>query len=161
VGAVITGIFGTTIQISQPINSGSAVTGATLSFTGIPAYTGLPNDWQRERVGSGSLAQVLYFDNTGPIGGAVPASNAPSGSVQGGDEVFSFYTENSGTTSFNVTNYELKTIRELGNSILSGNGNTASPSYPNGPDVLVITATNIGSATAKISARVSWTEAQA
>ncbi|NBR26466.1 MAG: hypothetical protein EBU08_22335 [Micrococcales bacterium] len=75
--------------------------------------------------------------------------------------MFSFYTENSGTTSFNVTNYELKTIRELGNSILSGNGNTASPSYPNGPDVLVITATNIGSATAKISARVSWTEAQA
>jgi hypothetical protein len=135
------------------------------TFTGTPAYNGLPVDWQRDRVGSGSLAQVIYFDNTGPYGGIVPNTSGQifpaTGSISGGDEVFSFYTENSGTTAFNITNYELRTIRELGNSILSGNGNAASPSYPNSPDVLVITATNIGTAASNISARVSWTEAQA
>jgi hypothetical protein len=164
-GAVITGIFGTTIQLSQPVGGSGIATGQTINFTGTPAYNGLPADWQRDRVGSGSLAQVLYFDNTGPYGGIVPGGSAPTfpatGSTSGGDEVFSFYTENSGSASFNVTNYELKTIRELGNSILSGNGNPASPSYPNSPDVLVITATNIGTGNANISARVSWTEAQA
>ena len=75
--------------------------------------------------------------------------------------MFSFYTEAAGGTAFNITNYELRTIRELGNSILSGNGNSSSPSYPNGPDILVITATNIGAATANITSRISWTEAQA
>jgi hypothetical protein len=164
-GAVITGIFGTTIQLSQPITAGATLSGETINFTGTPAYNGLPIDWQRDRVGSGSLAQVLYFDNSGPYGGLVPGSAGTTfpatGSLSGGDEVFSFYTENSGSTAFNVTNYELKTIRELGNSILSGNGNPASPSYPNSPDVLVITAANIGTASANISARVSWTEAQA
>jgi hypothetical protein len=163
--AVITGIFGTTIQLSQPVAAGGIANGQTINFTGTPAYNGLPADWQRDRVGSGSLAQVLYFDNTGPYGGIVPGGLSPTfpatGSISGGDEVFSFYTENSGSASFNVTNYELKTIRELGNSILSGNGNPASPSYPNSPDVLVITATNIGTGNANISARVSWTEAQA
>jgi hypothetical protein len=167
-GAVITGIFGTTIQLSQPLTAGATIVTAdnqTVAFTGTPAYNGLPLDWQRDRVGSGSLAQVIYFDNTGPYGGIVPNTAGQvfpaTGSISGGDEVFSFYTENSGTTAFNITNYELRTIRELGNSILSGNGNAASPSYPNSPDVLVITATNIGTAASNISARVSWTEAQA
>lgn len=158
VGAVITGIFGTTIQLSQPVASGGIAVAQAINFTGVRPYLGLPSDWERERVGSGSLAQALYFDNTGPIGGVQVAA---TGSVQGGDEVFSFYTEAAGGTAYNITNYELKTIRELGNSILSGNGNAASPSYPNAPDVLVITATNIGAASANISARVSWTEAQA
>jgi hypothetical protein len=157
-GAVITGIFGTTIQLSQPVAAGGIANGQVINFTGVRPYLGLPFDWERERVGSGSLAQALYFDNTGPIGGVQVAA---TGSVQGGDEVFSFYTEAAGGTAFNITNYELRTIRELGNSILSGNGNIASPSYPNAPDVLVITATNIGAAQATISARVSWTEAQA
>ena len=157
-GAVITGIFGTTIQLSQPVAAGGIANAQVINFTGVRPYNGLPLDWERERVGSGSLAQALYFDNTGPIGGVQVTA---TGSVQGGDEVFSFYTEAAGSSAFNITNYELKTIRELGNSILSGNGNVASPSYPNAPDVLVITATNIGTAPATISARVSWTEAQA
>lgn len=157
-GAVITGIFGTTIQLSQAILAGGIANGQTINFTGVRGYLGLPFDWERERVGSGSLAQALYFDNTGPIGGVQVTA---TGSVQGGDEVFSFYTEAAGGTAFNITNYELRTIRELGNSILSGNGNAASPSYPNAPDVLVITATNIGTQSANISSRVSWTEAQA
>lgn len=44
---------------------------------------------------------------------------------------------------------------------MSGNGNVSTPGFPNGPDVLVVTATNIGTATSQIAARLSWTEAQA
>lgn len=162
IGAVVVAISGTTVTLSSPISSGFAVT-QTIVFGGVRAYSGLPTDWDRERVGAGSLSQVLYFDNTGPIGGQVPTGGtAPSGALTGGDAVFSFYSENGGGgTNYNVTSYDLKAIRELGNSILSGNGNASSPSYPNGPDVLVITATNIGTVSSDIAARISWTEAQA
>jgi hypothetical protein len=161
-GAAIVAISGTFVQLSVNITAGNITNAQTIIFGGIRAYAGIPFDWERDRVGSGSLAQVLYFDNTGPIGGVVPTGTAaPSGAVQGGDEVFSFYSENGSSTSFNITNYDLKSIRELGNSIISGNGNTSSPSYPNAPDVLVITATNLGTTTSQIASRISWTEAQA
>jgi hypothetical protein len=137
-----------------------AVSG-NLTFTPRVAYTGLPNDWTKDLISGGSLAQVLYFDNTGPGAGDVPASNVPSGLVSGGDSVISVFTENGSPTAFNVTAVDLRAIRELGNSILGGNGNPLTPSYPNGPDILVITATNIGAVSSQISARISWTEAQA
>lgn len=156
VNAIIVAIAGLTLTLSQPLTA--AATGSAV-FGGIRPYLGIPFDWDRERVGSGSLSQVLYFDNSGPNGGTVQTA---SGSITGGDAVFSFYSENGGGgTNFNVTSYDLKAIRELGNSILSGNGNASSPSYPNGPDILVITATNIGAAQANITSRISWTEAQA
>jgi hypothetical protein len=138
-------------------NSGT-VSGA-ISFVPQRGYIGLPDDWTRDQVGSGSLAQIIYFDNSGPGAGGVQTA---SGRVIGGDSVASFFTENGGGgTNYNVSNYDLRTIRDLGNSVISGDGNISSPSYPNGPDLLVLTATNIGSAVANISARISWTEAQA
>jgi len=156
VNAFVTAINGLTLTLSQPLTgtaSGNAI------FGGLRPYLGIPFDWDRERVGSGSLAQVLYFDNSGPNGGTVQSA---SGAITGGDAVFSFYSENGGGgTNFNITAYDLKAIRELGNSILSGNGNSSTPSYPNGPDILVITATNIGTASASVTSRISWTEAQA
>lgn len=158
VGALIVGISGTTLTMSQ-VHSGTF--SGSVVFGGVRGYLGIPFDWDRERVGAGSLCQVLYFDNTGPIGGVVPPG-APTGSILGGDAVFSFYSENGGGGSnFNVTSYDLKSIRELGNSVLSGNGNVSTPSYPNGPDILVITATNIGTASSDIASRISWIEAQA
>jgi hypothetical protein len=140
-------------------NSGTVST--TVSFTPRVAYTGLPNDWTKDLISGGSLAQVLYFDNTGPGAGDVPSANVPSGLVSGGDSVISVFTENGSASAFNVTAVDLRSIRELGNSILGGNGNPTTPSFPNGPDILVITATNIGVNSSNISARISWTEAQA
>lgn len=164
-GAVILAISGTTVTMSAPTTAAITQSTNNMVFGGVRAYAGLPTDWDRERVGAGSLSQVLYFDNSGPAGGIVPTGGvAPSGATQGGDVVFSFYSENGGGgTNFNVTSYDLKAIRELGNSILSGNGNTSSPSYPNGPDILVISATNISTTagTSDIAARISWIEAQA
>ncbi len=156
VGATIASVAANRITLSVA-NTGTV--SGTITFVPRAGYVGLPDDWTRDQVGSGSLAQIIYFDNSGPGAGGVQAA---SGLVTGGDSVASFYSENGGGASnYNVSNYDLTKIRDLGNSILSGNGNVSSPSFPNGPDILVLTATNIGTAASNISARISWTEAQA
>jgi hypothetical protein len=155
-GTTVSAIAGNRITISQALLGGMS---GNYVFTPAKGYTGLPDDWTRDLVGSGSLAQVIYFDNTGPGAGA---GLSASGLITGGDSVTSFFSENGGGgTNYNQTTVDLGGVRDIGNSILSGNGNVSSPSFPNGPDVLVITATNIGGTTANISARISWTEAQA
>jgi hypothetical protein len=118
----------------------------------------LPTAWETVRVGAGSLAQVIFHDNTGTQGATV---TSPTNTIGGGDRVFAFYTEAPTGGTFSVTNFSATKIRDLGNSILNGNGSQTNPSFPNGPDVLTIVATNIGTAAANISARVTWTEAQA
>ena len=161
-GAYITNIQGNVVTLNVTLTG--TITNGTVTFTPTSGYSGLPTDWTRDQVGASSLAQTIYFDNTGPGQGQVPyttASPAPSGIVVGGDSVFSFYTENGSGTSFNSSVYSLVGGKDIGNSALSGNGNISTPGFPNGPDVLVITATNIGTATSQIAARLSWTEAQA
>jgi len=154
--ATIASVAANRITLSVP-NTGTVSGGIT--FTPRQGFTGIPNDWTRDLVGSGSLAQIIYFDNSGPGAGGVQTS---SGLITGGDSVASFFSENGGGASnYNISNYDLTKIRDLGNSILGGNGNVSTPGYPNGPDILVLTATNIGSSAANISARISWTEAQA
>ena len=124
------------------------------TMTGLQAY---PLCWETFRIGSGSLAQVLFHDGTGTGTGTVAS---PTGTYSGGDTIFSFYTDNSGGTNLSTTRYDLSSIKELGTSILSGNGSTKTPGFPNGPDILTIVATNIGSTTGIINARLSWSEAQ-
>ena len=118
----------------------------------------IPADWETTRIPGGSLAQVIYHD-----GGGVPGNTItnPTNTISGGDQVFAFYTENSGGDNLSVTSFDLSKVRDLGTSILSGNGNTTSPGFPNGPDILTIVATNLGATTGNISCRLSWTEAQA
>jgi len=121
----------------------------------------IPTSWENATgtVGSGSLAQVYYFDGTGVY--ATSAVTA-SGAIVGGDRIFGFYTENSGGSNFSATAQNLEKIRDLGTSIISGNGSAANPAYPNGPDILVITATLLeASGTKNIATRLGWTEAQA
>jgi len=160
--AYITNIQGNIVTLN--VSTTGAITNGTVTFTPTTGYTGLPNDWTRDQVGNSSLAQTIYFDNTGNGQGQVPyttASPTPSGTLVGGDSVFSFYTENGSGSSFNSSVYSLVGGKDIGNSALSGNGNVSSPGFPNGPDVLVVTATNIGTGNSQIAARISWTEAQA
>jgi hypothetical protein len=154
-GTTIAAIAGNRLTLSLPL-TGTAT--GTYTFTPTRGFDGIPTDWTRDLVGSGSLAQVLYFDNTGPGQGQAQAA---SGLITGGDNIASFYSENGSATSYNKTDVDLTKIRDLGNSVLSGDGNVSTPGYPNGPDILVITATNIGTGAANIGARISWTEAQA
>lgn len=126
-----------------------------LGYTGIS----LPTSWQSAPVGSGSLSQVIYFDNTNIF--ATSAVTA-TGTFSGGDRIFAFYANNAGGINFTTTAYELDKVRDLGTSILSGDGNATNPSYPNAPDVLLIVVRNLAaSGSANIAARLSWTEAQA
>ena len=106
-----------------------------------------PDSWEYTSVGSGSLAQVLYHGS--------------AATITGGDNIFSFYTENSGS-GYGISTYDLGSTRELGTSILSGNGSITTPGFPNGPDVLTIVATNLETSGSKfINAKLSWTESQA
>lgn len=82
--------------------------------------------------------------------------------VAGGETIYSFFVTNG------VIARELNLIRDLGNSVIGGGSPTslAAPTtvnniYPDGPDMVVITARNVGVAATTISARISWTEAQA
>jgi len=104
------------------------------------------------RVDNPSLSQLIYHQG--------------GDTVTGGASVFNF--EASGSTgtanrTANLTTLDLGEIATLGNSILGGNN-----TFPDGPDVLTITArinedvANVsGTNPFIVSARVSWSESQA
>ena len=103
-------------------------------------------------VGGSSLAQ--YCAHTGTT------------TQTGGENIFSFYTNNSGGTNSTLTEEDVTLVRDLGNSIIGGGITNTVPTsftglYPDGPDVVTITANNQSGASANISVIVSWTEAQA
>jgi len=112
---------------------------------------------------NGTPSQSLTWTNAvGNVSGAVNSSLAQiadysgqSATVSGGEVTGGFFT--TGTNSV-----DLSTLRDLGNSILGGGGTvTTAGIYPDGPDVLTITATNLGGSTASVYSRLSWTEASA
>jgi hypothetical protein len=79
-----------------------------------------------------------------------------STTVTGGEVTAGFFL-GSGANSIDLSN-----VRDLGNSILGGGGTTSNVQiYPDGPDVLTIVVQNIGTSTASVFGRLSWTEAQA
>jgi hypothetical protein len=80
-----------------------------------------------------------------------------STTITGGEVTAGFFV-GSGANSIDLTQ-----VRDLGNAILGGGGSTSREQiYPDGPDTLTITATNIrGSGDVEIFGRLSWTEAQA
>jgi hypothetical protein len=123
-----------------------------------PTGVNLPTDWETIRIPGGSLAQVIYHDNTGRTGSTV---TNPITTIRGGDQAFAFYTDGTGGTNYSATSFDLSKVKDLGTSILSGDGNFKAPGFPNGPDILTIVATNLGLTSGDISARLSWTEAQA
>ena len=94
-------------------------------------------------IGVGSLAQII--DHTGN-----------TTIIQGGEQIFGFVTANVGDT------LDLGAVRDLGNSILGGDGSFKTPGYPCGPDILTLVARNTSPTAAVVNNfRISWTEAQA
>ena len=106
-------------------------------------------------VGSPSLSQIYKHEvnDTYSSGTTVFAFRAQGGSVT---------NTTTGRRSLNVTDVALDELALLGNSILGGDG-----VYPDGPDVLTIavkpvdTSQITGSSPFIVTARMSWTEAQA
>jgi hypothetical protein len=75
--------------------------------------------------------------------------------VNGGEVTGGFLVNGTSTV-------DLAVVRDLGNAVLGGGGANANTNiYPDGPDVLTITVTNVGTGTAQVLGRLSWTEAQA
>lgn len=109
---------------------------------------GKANNGTFQSVGGSSLAQVAYL------------GSGANTYITGGETIFSFFA---GT---GITQQELSTVRDLGNSILGGGNNNVVPAttlnvYPDGPDIITFKVTNISTAASNITARISWTEAQA
>ena len=151
----ITGVLGARDIINRmqiKLASVGVVSRGSLLITGVLnpktiTNTTLPAAWQTTSIpaviGVGSLAQYIDFTNVNQ-------------KCVGGEEIFSFLCD-PGTTTFELTD-----VRELGTSIISGDGSTTTPGFPVGPDVLVITAQNITATnTSIVNCRISWTEAQA
>ena len=123
-----------------------ALTTGTSNTSGSPSLS----TWSRIATGTSSLAQIA--DHTANV------------QISGGENIFGFYAVNtSGSTNFSIFTQDLTQLRDLGTSILGG-GYTVTPSvnvYPDGPDVITIVATNIGTTYGNIFSRLAWTEAQA
>jgi hypothetical protein len=75
--------------------------------------------------------------------------------VAGGEITGGFFVNS--TTSISLEN-----VRDLGNAINGGGTAVANTGiYPDGPDILTITVTNLGGSAVDVLGRLSWTEAQA
>ena len=105
---------------------------------------------------------TTWTNAVGNVAGAVNSSLAQiadhgtgATTVSGGEVTGGYFVASTGST-------DLKELRDLGNSILGGGTAAANAGiYPDGPDTLTFVVTNIGTASADVLGRISWTEAQA
>jgi hypothetical protein len=112
--------------------------------------------------GTPSGSNVTWTNAVGNVASAVNSSLAQVADygglnvqVVGGETTGGFFVDGTGTLDISL-------VRDLGNSILGGGGTTSNTGiYPDGPDVLTFTATNLGLQAVNIFGRLSWTEAQA
>jgi hypothetical protein len=119
----------------------------TAVLNGVPNLGGGSQTWKNVIQGSAtefnsSLSQIADY-----AGG--------SATVAGGEVTGGFFVNS-------TTSLSLESVRDLGNAILGGG--TSSPTaniYPDGPDVLTISVTNLGASSQDVFGRLSWTEAQA
>jgi len=101
-----------------------------------------------------SLAQIADYAPNSVTGGTAGAYSVTGGEVTGG-----FFANQ-------TTELDLSLLRDLGNAIMGGGG-VGTPAYagqngyPDGPDVLTIVVTNLGTNPVQVIGRVAWTEAQA
>lgn len=113
----------------------------TAILNGVPSNA---KTWEKPTTVTSSLAQIADYAGT-------------STTVDGGEVTGGFFVGGTGGVQIPLT-----TVRDLGNSVLGGGTSvTTTGIYPDGPDTLHIVARNIGSSTATVFARLSWTEAQA
>ena len=131
-------VCNTSVQVLGILNPTRFIGAQAPAFPASWSYTSVVT-----QIGSGSLAQII--DHTG---NAVVAT--------GGEQIFGF------VTSQGADNYDISNVRDLGASIIGGDGSAKTPGFPNGPDMLTIVLRNNNAGPAVITnMRLSWTEAQA
>ena len=113
---------------------------------------------------NGTPSSATSWTNAvGNVSGQINSSLAQIADYAGGNVTVSGGEVTAGFFVSGTSTLDLGTVRDLGNSILGGGGATANVQiYPDGPDVLTITATNLTpGTTVSLLTRLSWTEAQA
>jgi hypothetical protein len=126
------------------------------------ASTGTPTVLITATLNGVSSTATTWTNAVGGVTGVVNSSLAQIAdfagqniTVSGGEVTGGFFSQ--GTNSVDLTS-----LRDLGNSILGGGGTTTTAGiYPDGPDVLTISVTNLGATSANVYSRLSWTEASA
>ena len=106
---------------------------------------------------------TTWTNAVGNVAGQINSSLAQIADYGGGTTTVSGGEVTAGFFVAGTSTLDLSAVRDLGNSILGGGGATANREiYPDGPDVLTITATNLTpGTTVNLLTRLSWTEAQA
>ena len=131
-------VCNTSVQVLGVLNPISFIGAQAPAFPASWTYTSIVT-----QIGAGSLAQIIDHTGTAVVAG-------------GGEQIFGFVSTAGGDT------YDISAVRDLGNSIVSGDGSAKTPGFPNAPDILTIIVRNANAGPAVISNfRVSWTEAQA
>jgi len=103
---------------------------------------------------------------TNAVGNAANTQNSSLAQIAdyaGGSTTITGGEITAGLFSSGTSTLDLSSVRDLGNCILGGGGSTSNTGiYPDGPDTLTITVTNIAAAgDVIVTGRISWTEAQA
>ena len=106
---------------------------------------------------------TTWTNAVGNVSGVQNSSLAQIADYAGGSTTVTGGEITAGLFSSGTSTLDLSTVRDLGNCILGGGGTTANTGiYPDGPDTLTLTVTNIAATgDVNVTGRISWTEAQA
>lgn len=160
------------IRVSPSIDNG--ITGAfgarelinrvqlTLKALGVSTRTASANMLVRAQLNGRPNGTVAWTNAVGNAPTAVNSSLSQIADYAGGSIVVFGGETTAGFFVQGTDRVDLTDVRDLGNSILGGGAATSNTQiYPDGPDVLTIVVTNLGSAAIDVVGRLSWTEAQA
>jgi hypothetical protein len=108
---------------------------------------------------TGTFGPVSIGNNVTSSLAQVAVNTSGTATISGGESVTALYATG-------VNTIDLSQVRDLGNSIGGGGVNNTVPTtqagvYPDGPDILYITATNTTGGAVTVLARINWKEAQA
>jgi hypothetical protein len=107
-------------------------------------------------------SSTAWTNAVGNVAGRVNSSLSQIADYAGGTTTVAGGEVTGGFLVNGTSTVDLGVVRDLGNSVLGGGGaNSNTNIYPDGPDTLTIVVTNVGSASAVVLGRISWTEAQA
>lgn len=133
-------------------NLGISIRGSTTSNILVQAY-----------LNATPSTATTWTNAVGNVSGIQNSSLAQIADYAGGSTTVTGGEITAGLFSSGTSTLDLSSVRDLGNCILGGGGTTANTGiYPDGPDTLTLTVTNIAATgDVNVTGRISWTEAQA
>lgn len=132
------------------LSIGVTTSSASSNYLVLANINGVPSSvtsWLSPTAGAPTLTNSSLSQIADYAGGST--------TVAGGESTGGFVSQGTDTLLLN-------NLRDLGNSIMGGGSTLATQQiFPDGPDVLTFTVTNLSAGTILVAGRLSWTEAQA